>query len=160
MAVGSRLMDKVVERMKKAKINDSNEEFEVLYPTGFLSLDYLNGSMIHVTGNGIDMKYRSVGIVDGSSNMFIGRSGCGKSTLVFQIIGRIAGQYPSCEVYIDDIEGSLPMSRKERLLGLSPDEMQQNSPNCRVKFRNTGITTENVYQRILFIQNCFEGLKD
>ena len=153
MAVGSRLMDKVVERMKKAKINDSNEEFEVLYPTGFLSLDYLNGSMIHVTGNGIDMKYRSVGIVDGSSNMFIGRSGCGKSTLVFQIIGNIARQFPNCEVYIDDIEGSLPMSRKERLLGLSPDEMQQNSPNCRVKFRNTGITTENVYQRILFIHD-------
>jgi len=153
MAVGSRLMDKVVERMKKAKIKDSNEEFEVLYPTGFLSLDYLNGSMIHVTGNGIDMKYRSVGIVDGSSNMFIGRSGCGKSTLVFQIIGNIARQFPNCEVYIDDIEGSLPMSRKERLLGLSPDEMQQNSPNCRVKFRNTGITTENVYQRILFIHD-------
>ena len=153
MAVGSRLMDKVVERMKKAKINDSNEEFEVLYPTGFPSLDYLNGSMIHVNGNGINMKYRSVGIVDGSSNMFIGRSGCGKSTLVFQIIGNIARQFPNCEVYIDDIEGSLPMSRKERLLGLSPDEMQQNSPNCRVKFRNTGITTENVYQRILFIHD-------
>ena len=153
MAVGSRLMDKVVERMKKAKINDSNEEFEVLYPTGFPSLDYLNGSMIHVNGNGINMKYRSVGIVDGSSNMFIGRSGCGKSTLVFQIIGNIARQFPNCEVYIDDIEGSLPMSRKERLLGLSPEEMQQNSPNCRVKFRNTGITTENVYQRILFIHD-------
>ena len=153
MAVGSRLMDKVVERMKKAKIKDSNEEFEVLYPTGFPSLDYLNGSMIHVNGNGIEMTYRSVGIVDGSSNMFIGRSGCGKSTLVFQIIGNIARQFPNCEVYIDDIEGSLPMSRKERLLGLSPEEMQQNSPNCRVKFRNTGITTENVYQRILFIHD-------
>ena len=153
MAVGSRLMDKVVERMKKAKINDSNEEFEVLYPTGFLSLDYLNGSMIHVTGNGIDMKYRSVGIVDGSSNMFIGRSGCGKSTLVFQIIGNIARQFPNCEVYIDDIEGSLPMSRKERLLGLSPDEMQANSPNCRVRFRNTGINTENVFQQILAIHD-------
>jgi RecA/RadA recombinase len=153
MAVGSRLMDKVVERMKKAKIKDSNEEFEVLYPTGFLSLDYLNGSMIHVNGNGIDMRYRSVGIVDGSSNMFIGRSGCGKSTLVFQIIGNIARQFPNCEVYIDDIEGSLPMSRKERLLGLSPDEMQANSPNCRVRFRNTGINTENVYQRILFIHD-------
>ena len=81
MATGSRLMDKVNERMKKAKLIDNNEEFEVLYPTGFLSLDYLNGSMIHVNGNGINMKYRSVGIVDGSSNMFIGRSGCGKSTI-------------------------------------------------------------------------------
>ena len=66
------------------------EEFEVLYPTGFASLDYLNGSMIHVNGNGVNLEYRSVGIVDGSSNMFIGRSGCGKSTLVFQIIGNIS----------------------------------------------------------------------
>ena len=153
MATGSRLMDKVNERMKKAKIADNNEEFEVLYPTGFLSLDYLNGSMIHVNGNGINLKYRSVGIVDGSSNMFIGRSGCGKSTLVFQIIGNIARQFPNAEIYIDDIEGSLPMSRKERLLGLTPEEMQESSPNCRVKFRNTGITTENVYQRIMFIHD-------
>ena len=153
MATGSRLMDKVNERMKKAKIADTNEEFEVLYPTGFASLDYLNGSMIHVNGNGIETKYRSVGIVDGSSNMFIGRSGCGKSTLVFQIIGNIARQFPNCEVYIDDIEGSLPMSRKERLLGLKPEEMQESSPLCRVKFRNTGITTENVYQRIMFIHD-------
>jgi hypothetical protein len=72
---------------------------------------------------------------------------------MFQIIGNIARQFPNCEVYIDDIEGSLPMSRKERLLGLSPDEMQANSPNCRVRFRNTGINTENVYQRILFIHD-------
>ena len=154
MATGSRLMDKVNERMKKAKLQDTNEEFEVLYPTGFLSLDYLNGSMIRVNGNGIDMKYRSVGIVDGSSNMFIGRSGCGKSTLLFQIVGNIARQFPNCEVYIDDIEGSLPMSRKELLLGLKPEEMQEDSPLCRVKFRNTGITTENVYQRIKFIHDC------
>lgn len=153
MSTGSRLMDKVNEKMKKAKIKDTNEEFEVLYPTGFASLDYLNGSMIHVNGNGITMSYRSVGIVDGSSNMFIGRSGCGKSTLVFQIIGNIARQFPNCEIYIDDIEGSLPMSRKERLLGLRPEEMQENCPECRVKFRNTGITTENVYQRIMFIHD-------
>ena len=72
---------------------------------------------------------------------------------MFQIIGNIARQFPNCEVYIDDIEGSLPMSRKERLLGLKPEEMQDNSPLCRVKFRNTGINTENVYQRIMFIHD-------
>ena len=86
MSSGSRLMDKVTERLKKAKVNINEEEFEVMYPTGFLQLDALNGTMIHVNGNGIDMKYRSTGIVDGSSNMVIGRSNCGKSTLTFQII--------------------------------------------------------------------------
>ena len=63
MATGSRLMDKVNEKMKKAKIKDTNEEFEVLYPTGFASLDYLNGSMIHVNGNGVNLKYRMEDLV-------------------------------------------------------------------------------------------------
>jgi RecA/RadA recombinase len=148
MATGSILMDKFNERMKKSKAKNNDEEFEVLYPTGFLSLDYLNGSMIHVDGNDIHAKYRSTGIVDGSSNMFIGRSGCGKSTLVFQIIGNIARRFPNSDIYIDDIEGSLPMSRKEFLLGLDEQELKK-----RVKFRNTGITTESVYDRIKTIHD-------
>lgn len=149
MATGSRLMDKFNERMKKAKgYVDTKEEFEVLYPTGFLALDYLNGSMIHVNGKDVQTKYRSTGIVDGSSNMFIGRSGCGKSTLVFQVIGNIAKQFSTCELYIDDLEGSLPLSRKEFLLGLPKEDVEQNSPTCRVRIRNTGIDVENVYLRI------------
>lgn len=149
MSSGSRLMDKVNDRLKKSKINIKEEEFEVLYPTGFLTLDYLNGAMIHVNGNGIDTKYRSTGIVDGSSNMFIGRSNCGKSTLVFQIVGNIAKQFDNCSVFIDDIEGSLPMSRKEFLLGMDKDELAQ-----KVRIRNTGITTENVFQNILAIHDA------
>ena len=95
MGSGSLLMDRVNERFKKAKIVETNEEFEVMYPTGFASLDCANGTMVHVCGNGIDMKYRNVGIVDGSSNMFIGRSNCGKSTLATQCIGNIARQFPN-----------------------------------------------------------------
>lgn len=148
MATGSRLMDKFNERMKKAKLETNKEEFEVLYPTGFLALDYLNGTMIHVKGNGVDTKYRSTGLVDGSSNMFIGRSGCGKSTLVFQIAGNILKQFPQATLFVDDIEGSLPLSRKEFLLGLSKEDLGN-----RVSTRNTGITTENVYQRILAIHD-------
>ena len=148
MAIKSRLMDNFVQRMKSAKIKESDEEFEVMYSTGFLALDYLNGTMIHVKGEKVQTQYRSIGIVDGSSNMFIGRSGCGKSTLVFQIIGNIARQFKDTDIFIDDIEGSLPMSRKEYLLGLSKEELAN-----RVKFRNTGITTENVYQRIRFIHD-------
>ena len=148
MASASRLMDKVNERLKKAKVTINEEEFEVMYPTGFLTLDALNGTMIHVNGNGIDMKYRSTGIVDGSSNMIIGRSNCGKSTLTFQIIGNIAKQFEDTHVYIDDIEGSLPMSRKEFLLNMSEEQLKR-----KVHFRNTGITTENVFQQILAIHD-------
>lgn len=149
MASSSRLFDKVNERLKKAKVNINEEEFEVMYPTGFLTLDAANGSMIHVNGNGIDMKYRSTGIVDGSSNMFIGRSNCGKSTLVFQIIGNIAKQFDDAELYIDDIEGSLPMSRKEFLLNMTEEQLKR-----KVHFRNTGITTENVFQQINSIHDA------
>lgn len=148
MGTGSKLMDKFRDRMQKAKISTNEEEFEVMYSTGFLSIDYLNGTVIHVTSEKINTTYKSTGIVDGSSNMFIGRSGCGKSTLVFQIIGNIAKKFPGCDIYIDDIEGSLPMSRKEFLLGLSMDDVQE-----RVHFRNTGITTENVYQQIRAIHD-------
>lgn len=148
MSTGSALMDKFRARMQKAKISTDEEEFEVMYPTGFLALDYLNGTMIHVKSEKINTSYKSIGIVDGSSNMFIGRSGCGKSTLEFQIIGNIARQFSDALVYIDDIEGSLPMPRKEFLLGLSEDDIKN-----RVHFRNTGITTENVYQQIRAIHD-------
>jgi RecA/RadA recombinase len=80
--------------------------------------------------------------------MFIGRSGCGKSTLVFQIVGKIIKQFKDAELHIDDIEGSLPKSRKENLLGLSIEEIKR-----RVRFRDTGITTESVFAKIKAIRD-------
>ena len=139
MATGSRLMDEFNKRAAKIKNIDSKEEFDILYPTGFLALDYLNGTMVHVESEKVNTSYKAIGIVDGSSNLFIGRSNCGKSTLLFQIIGNMARMNPNIDIYIDDIEGSLPMIRKEFLLGLPQEEIQR-----RIKFRNTGITTENV----------------
>lgn len=142
-------------KLFRDKINQSKDksagnkaEFDVMYPTGFLALDHLNGTMIHVKSEDMDMNYKSLGIVDGSSNTFIGRSGCGKSTFCVQIIGNILKQFPTAEAYIDDIEGSLPIPRKEFLLGLSKEELAE-----RVDMRNTGITTENVYQRIKTIHD-------
>ena len=148
MGTGSRLRDQFEERMKKEKINTEQEEFDVMYQTGFIELDYVNGSMVHVKTDKINTKYRNVGIMDGSFNMIIGRSGCGKSTLTFQIIGNIARQFPEAEVFIDDIERSLPKSRKEFLLGMSIDDI-----NERVHFRDTNITSDNVYKRIQAIRD-------
>lgn len=152
MSTGSRLVDNFAvafsEAMKKEKLEDSNEEFDVMYPTGFLALDYLNGSMIHVKSDKVETKYRSVGIADGSSNMFIGRSGCGKSTLVTQILGYIAKQHEQCHIFYDDIEKSLPMSRKEFTLGLNKEELDR-----KLHFRDKGITSENVYKRIQAIRD-------
>lgn len=145
----SKLMSLFREKMNKSKSNTSKEaDFDVLYSTGFLTLDYLNGTTVHVNGNGIDEIYNSCGIMDGSSNTFIGRSGCGKSTFVIQIIGYLLRSIPGSTAYIDDIEGSLPISRKEFLLGLSEDELKE-----RVFMRNCGITTENVYDQIRTIHD-------
>lgn len=155
MVTGSRLADKVCERMKKEKIAYDQEEFDVMYQTGFVELDYVNGSMVHVKTDKVNTKYRNIGIMDGSFNMFIGRSGCGKSTLVFQIIGNIARLFKNSYIYIDDIEGSLPKHRKEFLLGMDIEEIRS-----RVKFRDTGITTENVYKQIRFIRDTKIENKD
>ncbi len=148
MSSGSRLYDRFAEQMKKEKLEDSNEEFDVMYPTGFIGLDFLNGSMIHIKTDKMDTKYRSIGIADGSSNMFIGRSGCGKSTFVTQILGNIAKKFEDCEIYYDDIEKSLPMSRKEFTLGLTHEELKR-----KLHFRDKGITTENVFTRIKTIRD-------
>jgi RecA/RadA recombinase len=138
------------EKMSQSKSKGASEDaqFDVMYPTGFLALDHLNGTMIHVKTDDMKLDYKSIGIMDGSSNTFIGRSGCGKSTLVVQITGNIMRQYPESDAYIDDIEGSLPMSRKEFLLGLPIESIK-----TRVRFRDRDITTENVYESIKAIHD-------
>lgn len=141
----SKLMTLFREKMSKSKDKGVGKEaqFDVMYPTGFLTLDHLNGTMIHVNSENINTTYKSIGILDGSSNTFIGRSGCGKSTLVVQIVGNLLRSVPGSNAYIDDIEGSLPIPRKEFLLGLPEAELK-----ARVFMRNTDINTENVYAQI------------
>ena len=143
-------------RSKVSKIKDSGvsrtAEFDVMYSTGFLAIDYLNGTTIHVNGKDRKFKYNSTGIVDGSTNTIIGRSGSGKSTLLTQTIGNIARPFIEKNmpvgIFIDDIEGSLPYSRKEFLLGLNEEQMA-----AYVDIRNNGITSNNLYQRIKAIRD-------
>lgn len=138
-----------VSKMKTKGISKT-AEFDIQYSTGFLSIDYLNGTVVHVKSKEREFQYNSTGIVDGSTNTIIGRSGSGKSTLLFQIVGNIIRPFIragyNTGLYIDDIEGSLPQVRKEFLLGLTPEEIHN-----FVEFRNTGITTENLFQRIALI---------
>ena len=131
-----------ISKMKTPGVNKS-AEFDVMYSTGFLAIDYLNGTTVHVDSKDRKFTYNSVGIVDGSTNTIIGRSGSGKSTLLTQIAGNIIRLFPDAKLCIDDIEGSLPIVRKEFLLGLTPEELDR-----KVEMRNSGITTENVFKRI------------
>ena len=150
----SLLIDKFNEKMSKIKDKSINKEaeFDVLYSTGFLSIDYLNGTVVHVKNDTREFSYNSCGIVDGSTNTIIGRSGSGKSTLLTQIAGAIAGPFidqgMSCEIFIDDIEGSLPEPRKFYLLDMVKEKFKDH-----VKIRNEGINTQNVYQRIQAIRD-------
>ena len=148
MASLAQLVEKRLASNKTAGVN-SKADFEVMYSTGFLSIDYLNGTSICVESPTMgEFNYDACGIVDGSTNTIIGRSGAGKSTLMMQIASNIAHQFDDCIIYIDDIEGSLPESRKHFLLGFNPDEFDE-----RVKARDHDITTENLYQRIQAIHD-------
>lgn len=131
---------------KKSAIHEAG--FDVMYPTGFSNVDYVNGTTVHVRSENINIDYEAVGIVDGTSNTIISRPGSGKSTLVTQWIGNLLRSNPDSEAYIDDIEGSLPAPRKEYLLGLQKKDISE-----RVFIRNDGITTENVYEQIRFIRD-------
>ena len=85
------LIDNFREKVSKLKTNGVSSEanFDVFYSSGFLSIDYLNGTTIFVEGKDRQFEYNATGIVDGSTNTFIGRSGSGKSTLITQIAGNI-----------------------------------------------------------------------
>lgn len=149
------LAEKFEMKMQKLKDKSANQkaEFDVQYSTGFLHVDYLNGTVIHVKDerNDREFTYTSAGIVDGSTNTIIGRAGAGKSTFITQITSGIAlpfiKQGKIVDIYIDDIEGSLPEARKYFLLNLSSDYSDH------IKIRNTGITSQNLYQRIQAIHD-------
>lgn len=123
---------------------------DVGYPTGFLSFDFLNGTVVHVENKEkkYDFTYNSLGIVDGSANTFIGRSGCGKSTLIVQIAGNLIRKFPTGTIFHDDIEGGMIESRIQTLTRFKPEEFKN-----RYIYRNTGINAENFYQRIKMIHD-------
>jgi len=121
--------------------------FDVMYPTGFLPFDFLNGYRVHVTQpNGESYYYNSVGIVDGSSNMFIGRPACGKTTIAIQMAANIIRPFPNAVMFYDDIEGGSNDVRRVMLSKFTPEEAQS-----RIIYRNVSVTAENFYERINMI---------
>ena len=123
-------------------------EFDVQYPTMFLNIDFLNGQRIHVYDkeNGRDFEYDSIGIVDGSYNLFVGRSGCGKSTIVKQMAANIIRPFPLGCIFEDSVEGGITQPRNELLTGFTPDEFKE-----KLLIRNAGVTCESFYKRIKMI---------
>ena len=97
------LKENVRKATAKSKIKGINTEaeFDVMYSTGFLGIDYLNGTVVHVNGNDRNFTYNACGIVDGSTNTVIGRSGSGKSTLLSLVCADNPQSY-ACDITLFD----------------------------------------------------------
>jgi recA bacterial DNA recombination protein len=134
-------------REKMAKLKDPKMDegsFDVLYPTGFLPFDYANGYIVNgKTHDGREFFYNAIGIVDGSSNMVIGRTGSGKTTFAIQAGANIIKPFQDAVMFYDDIEGGSNEVRREILTQFSPLEIKK-----RVIYRNSAISAENFYKRI------------
>lgn len=141
------LADRFRAQMAKSKDPRMDEAVsDIMYPTGFLPFDFLNGYRVHVKSNTQDFWYNSVGIVDGSSTTIIGRSGSGKTTIALQMAANIVRPFPEATIFYDDIEGGSNDTRREMLTHFSPEECQQ-----RIIYRNTAVSAENFYKRIASI---------
>lgn len=139
---------KKVASMKDTRMS-AEAEFGVGYPTGYLTFDFANGTKVKVDkSDGESFVYNSIGIVDGSMVSCVGRSGCGKTTFVMQVSGNIIRQYPNSAIFHEDIEGGISDSRKRQLLRMTEEEFES-----RYICRNTGINTENFYERIKLIHD-------
>ena len=138
---------KEVSKSKDVRMS-SEAQFSVAYPSGFLGVDFTNGQQVIVRKEGQKFTYNSVGFVDGSMISCVGRSGCGKTTFVLQAAGNIVRKFPNAAIFHEDIEGGSSDGRKRQLLRFSEAEFA-NKYICR----NTGITTENFFQRVSMIHD-------
>lgn len=144
-------------KMKATKDPRMSEEAaaDYGYPTGFLSFDYMNGTVVHVKKDNTKFQYNSLGIVDGSMVTVIGRSGCGKTTWCMQTAGNIIRPFKSSCIFFDSVEGGIVRSRAEALTKIYGDEFDK-----RCILRNTGVTAENFYERIKSIHDIKLEAKD
>ena len=147
---GVSLAERFREKVKSVK--DYRMKFEaeqdVMYPTGFLGFDYLNGTTVHVKSDTMDFTYNSIGIIDGSMVSVIGRTGCGKTTFILQAAAEIIRPYPTACIYHDDVEGGIVQSRKEILTHMHGEEFSK-----RYISRNAGVTAENFFERVKIIHD-------
>lgn len=123
---------------------------DILYPTGFPLIDYLNGYIAQEfnpqTGQMED--YLNAGITDGSYVALVSTTNTGKSTFANQMIANIARRFPKSSIFVDDIESGMTEVRRRFLSKFSDEEYDR-----RYIVRNSGVTAENIYKRIKAISD-------
>lgn len=123
---------------------------DILYPTGFPLIDYLNGYIAQefnpATGQMED--YFNAGITDGSYVALVSTTNTGKSTFANQMIANIARRFPKSSIFVDDIESGMTEVRRRFLSKFSNEEYDR-----RYIVRNSGVTAENIYKRIKAISD-------
>ena len=135
------------EKVKKSKDPRMEEGvFDVLYSTGFLEIDFLNGYTVHVNDGSNQFSYDSIGLVDGSTNTLIGRPGSGKTTLAVQMAANIVRNFDQGLIFYDDIEGGSVETRRLVLTGFTQEELTQ-----KMIYRNCAVSAENFYERLSMI---------
>jgi len=117
---------------------------DILYPTGFLNFDFLNGYIADgMMPDGRKYKYYNIGISDGSINMVISRSGGGKTTLCAQMAANIIRPFPQSFIIEENVEAGLDYTRRIALSGFSKEEIQN-----RYVIHNEGISIEVFFNNI------------
>ena len=149
------IMSSIVADLFRAKMNTLKDprmkkesEPDHAYPTGFLTFDYINGTVVHVKKDDMQFSYNSIGIVDGSMVTVIGRSSSGKTTWCVQTAGNIIRPFKSSCIWMDSVEGGIVDTRAQSLLKLYGKDFED-----RWIPRNTGVTAENFYQRIKYVHD-------
>ena len=130
------------EQMKQTKdITKMTEmNYSVSYPTGFVNLDFANGYIQEINNK----KYYTLGISDGSINMLIGEASTGKTSLLVTIACNIVRSFKTSCVFFEQAEVGTNIQRIKNLAGFKSDEEFNN----RFIIRDSGITTESIYERV------------
>ena len=119
--------------------------YPISYPTTFLPLDFANGIRSKITELNKDITYiyDSIGIGEGSINMFVGKTGSGKTTLCEQIAASVTGRFKYAHIIHDDLENGSSLSRISTLTGWDSRRLYKN-----YILKQDGITSKVFYDRI------------
>lgn len=142
--------DAIVGKSKDYRLK-AKAQSGIRIPSGFLNFDFMNGSVIHI----IDPKtteevgsYFSIGIKDGSINIFIGRSQSGKTTVALEMAGNMARPYKTSCIFFESVEDGITDERLYQLIKMDPLTAEK-----KFRQRNTGVNAENFFERVKIIHD-------